>query len=409
LAEKVRSLDSSRFVTEAISGFLIADRELFAAVRNIVGDGDPEEAQSGLGLVTNTADGLNRLAMATSVDANSVETFSYLDVAGYNYMERRFEVDAERYRNRVMMGSETHPVAIGTAWDAVCRHPQLIGDFTWTGWDYLGEVGIGRIAYGEPTESGVMPSLQGEYPWRFAWCGDIDITGRRRPQSFYREIVFGLRAEPYLAVQRPQHHSKPARATPWSWTDVVPSWTWAGFEGAPVAVEVYAHADEVELLVNGQSSGRKKVGEDRPYLAAFEAVYEPGDLEAVAWRDGKIVGRSALRTARDPVRLQVQADRAEITAQPGDLAFVSIQLVDGDGVEHRTIERQVEVQVEGTGTLLAFGSANPVSEEQFSESKCTTYEGRAVAVLRPIATGRITATVTSEGCEKQQVLIDVVR
>ena len=97
----------------------------------------------------------------------------------------------------------------------------------------------------------------GGYPWLTAWCGDIDITGHRRPQSYYREIVFGLRADPYLAVQRPEHHGEAAAGTPWSWTDVVSSWSWAGREGAPVTVEVYADADEVELLVNGRSVGRR--------------------------------------------------------------------------------------------------------------------------------------------------------
>jgi hypothetical protein len=86
----------------------------------------------------------------------------------------------------------------------VKSHPNVIGDFTWTGWDYLGEVGIGATAYAE--EPGALATLEREYPYLTAWAGDLDITGWRRPVSYYREIVFGLRTEPYLAVRRPEHH-----------------------------------------------------------------------------------------------------------------------------------------------------------------------------------------------------------
>ena len=106
-----------------------------------------------------------------------------------------------------------------------------------------------------------MSAFHGDFPWVVAGCGDLDITGHRRPQSYYREIVFGLRADPYIAVLRPEHHGQPVgHASPWSWSDVVSSWSWGGHEGKPVTVEVYADADEVELLVNGRSLGRQPAG-----------------------------------------------------------------------------------------------------------------------------------------------------
>ena len=130
-----------------------------------------------------------------------------MDVAGYNYMFNRYAADCEAYPNRVIVGSETHPADIDQYWAHVERQPQIIGDFTWTGWDYLGEVGIGRTDYqqgdGDPMAAF---KLTADFPWIVAGCGDIDITGHRRPASYYREIVFGLRAAPYIAVQRPEHH-----------------------------------------------------------------------------------------------------------------------------------------------------------------------------------------------------------
>src|SRR5205807_1252077 len=125
-----------------------------------------------------------------------------------------------------------------------------------------------------------------------------------------------------LAVQPPEHHGKVAGTTPWSWSDVVPNWTWDGCEGTPVVVEVYADADEVELLLDGRSVARAPVGTERPCLTTFETIFEPGELEAVAWRAGRAAGRSAIRTARGPVRLEAGADRVEIAAHPSDLAFV---------------------------------------------------------------------------------------
>ena len=101
---------------------------------------------------------------APVVAKNSAQTASYLDVVGYNYMESRFGTDGELYPNRVIVGSETHPAAIDTGWAAVRRYPYVIGDFTWTGWDYLGEAGIGRTDYGQPERAPGPASFLGEYP-----------------------------------------------------------------------------------------------------------------------------------------------------------------------------------------------------------------------------------------------------
>jgi beta-galactosidase len=409
LAERIRRLDGTRLVTEAISGLLVGGSELFeqlAEGRPAAGE-EPDEKTGVNTAMTHIADVLNDLMKAPVVARNSAQTASYLDVVGYNYMESRFGEDGELYPNRVIVGSETHPAAIGTGWAAVRRYPHVIGDFTWTGWDYLGEAGIGRTVYSQPDETPGTPSFLGEYPWRAAWCGDIDITGHRRPQSYYREIVFGLRTDPYLAVQRPEHHGAVAAGTPWSWTDVVSSWSWDGHDGAPVTVEVYADADEVELLVNGDSVGRQPSGEDHRYTSVFETTYQPGRLEAVAWRNGAEIGRTAIRSATGPVLLRAESDRDVIAADPDDLAFVTLTLVDADGTLHVSREREIEVEVDGPGVLQALGSANPFTAEAFSGTRCGTFDGRALAIVRPTGAGRITLRAMAEACEPQQVGIDV--
>ncbi len=408
LAEKIRSLDPTRFVTEAISGLLVGGAELFAqlAEGRGGGNGEPDEETGVNSVMTQIADRLNDLMSAPIVAKNSAQTASYLDVVGYNYMETRLATDGDLYPNRVIVGSETHPAAIGTGWSEVRRLPHVIGDFTWAGWDYLGEAGIGRTVYGEPDSELGIHSFLGEYPWRTAWCGDIDITGHRRPQSYYREIIFGLRSEPYLAVQRPEHHGACAAGTPWSWGDSVSSWSWSGHEGDPITVDVYADADEVELFVNGRSVGRQPSGAARRYRSRFETTYDPGLLEAVAWRDAAESGRTVIRSAGEAVLLRAAVDRPVIAADPEDLAFVTLTLVDAEGTLQVSCDRQVDVHVEGPGVLQALGSANPSTEEGFGGTCCSTFEGRALAIVRPTGQGRITLRATLEGCEPQDIEID---
>jgi beta-galactosidase len=408
LAEKIRSLDGTRYLTEAVSGMLIGGPEIFDEIRSHIAErADQSGGEAGPNsAMTNLADLMNHAMLAPSIAKYSSETFSYLDVAGYNYMDSRYAIDGEQYPNRVIVGSETHPMAIDVGWAGVVAHPHVIGDFTWTGWDYLGEAGIGRTDYGVQGEAAAPSSFLGAYPWRTAWCGDVDITGHRRPQSYYREIVFGLRSDPYIAVIRPAHHGETGGTTPWSWSDSVSSWSWAGHEGSAVTVEVYAASEEVELLLNGRSLGRQPTGSKHRFRATFETIYDPGLLEAVAWDATGRVGQSRLRSAQGPVELAVEVDRSVIAANAQDLAFVSISLVDPSGVLQMGTDRVVTVALQGPAVLQGLGSANPATDEGFAGTHCVTFDGRALAVVRPTGSGAITVAVTADGCEPARVHVD---
>ena len=151
----------------------------------------------------------------------------------------------------------------------------------------------------------------GNYPWLTAATGDIDICGVRLPQSYYREVVFGLSREPYIAVQRPEHHGKQVEFSgPWSWTDAFASWTWAAPAGSPVKIDVYSSSDEVELVLNGRSLGRKPTGVANDYRTVFEATYEPGELMAVGYTAGAETGRQLLATAIGEVVLMARSPPA---------------------------------------------------------------------------------------------------
>jgi len=386
MAEHVRALDPTRLVTNGVNAAL--------AVMDSLGE-ILAEAGGGLNeMMADMGDAMNALGSSEAVTRRTAESSSVLDVLGLNYAEGRYALDAELFPHRVIVGSETFPSQIGRLWPLVVANPNVIGDFTWTGWDYLGEVGIGATAYADDPDA--VAALEREFPYLTAWCGDLDIAGWRRPLSFYRELVFGLRTEPYLAVRRPEHHGRAvALASPWAWSDSVSSWSWPGFEGRPVTVEVYADADEVALVVNGAEVGRAREGAV-PKVFTIEAVYAPGECVAVAFRDGVEVGRTRLVTA-GPVGLRAVADRTVLRAEASDLAFVAIELADADGVLATGSDRQVTVEVSGAGVLAGMCSANPKTSERFDAATWTTFDGRALAVVRPTGAGRISVSVTAEG------------
>lgn len=394
LAEAVRALDDTRFVTNGINGLIAnLDRLMQAA-----GDAEPADPNTMMATMGEQMALMNASEMVTS---SIEESASVLDVVGFNYADSRYRADAAAYPHRVMVGSETFAERIGALWPLVRELPQVIGDFTWTGWDYLGEAGIGRVDYTD-AEGYAPTGTAGPYPYLLAESGDLDITGHRRTVSYFREIVFGLRTEPFLAVHRPRHHGRPTATTPWSWDDSVSSWSWDAAPGAPVVVDVYADADEVELFIDGVSLGVAPVGVAREYTARFETVYRPGELTAVARRGGVETGRTALRTAGE-VALALRADTVATAADT--LAFVAITLEDVFGVVPCDDDVEVSVEVSGPGVLAGLGTGRARTTERFSAAAVTTYDGRALAVVRPTGPGAITVTARAAGYAPATVVV----
>jgi beta-galactosidase len=164
--------------------------------------------------------------------------FKSLDVAGYNYELDRIEPDHERLPERVVQITESFQSEAFAAWDLVDRNPYAIGEFLWTGMDYLGEASIGR--YFPPGEK-VRHHWEGEhYPWHGAYCGDIDITGHRKPISYYRNIIWNRGNRLYAAVRTPPPTDGDWGLTLWSLAPELPSWTWPGHEGREMEVHVYS-------------------------------------------------------------------------------------------------------------------------------------------------------------------------
>lgn len=395
LAEKLRSLDSTRYITNGINGFVSSlDMVLKRRSQQTAAPaaGGVNEMMAGIGAM------MGQIQASPMVTARTEESFGVLDVAGMNYGTARYELDLTEFPNRIIVGTETWPNTIDENWRLVREYPHLLGDFTWTGIDYLGENGIGVVSYVDDAVDSAT-SFATQYPGISAFSGDIDLIGFRRPASYYREIVFGLRSQPYIAVHRPHRYDSEIRvSTPWSWSDAVSSWSWDGYEGKPIRIEVYSNADEISLTLNGKEIGRTRVGLEKPFRADFDVTYARGELVAIALSDGAETGRAALRSAGEQVKLTVRADREVLFADTADLAFVDLALTDAEGIVHG-IDRAVTVTVDGAGVLQALGSGNPINAERFDTGAHSTFDGRALAVVRPTGEGEITLVASVDGCE----------
>ncbi len=325
-------------------------------------------------------------------DTRSDIAFRHLDVGGYNYLPEKYESDHARNPQRVMVGTESYPRGLYDYWSLVEKHPYVIGDFVWTAMDYFGESGVGQAVPNTEPESFVRP-----WPWYNAWCGDIDVCGFKKPQSYYRDIVW-RRSPVEMAVRVPMPAGVWERVSGWGWPSEVRSWNWAGHEGRQMQVVVYSRADHVRLELNGKTFGEKPVSGDAKLTVTFDVPYAPGELRAIGLVDGKPVGEVAFHTTGAPVALRLTADRAKIRADRNDLSYVTVEVVDTDGRVVPDAQVPVRFSVSGEGELAATGTTAPDDVASFRAPLRKTFQGRCLVVLRPLgAPGEITLRAEADG------------
>ena len=335
-------------------------------------------------------------------DKESDVAFQFLDVGGYNYQPYKFESDHARNPRRVMMTTESFPKDIYDYWAAVENHPYVIGDFVWTGMDYLGESGIGHAGLDHPKYEWNQP-----WPWFNAFCGDIDLCGFKKPQSYYRDVVWN-RSPLAMAVHAPVPEGRTEQISGWGWPDEHQSWTWPGQEGRRLKVAVYSRGERVRLELNGKIIGEQPVSAVTKLTAYFEVPYAPGELRATSFRGGKEVARVSLRTVGPPAALRLMPDRATIRNDRNDLSFVTVEVVDNDGNLVPNAAIPVRFEIVGAGELAAVGSANPRLPESFRQPKRTTFEGRGLAIVRPKGQpGQITLRAEADGLAPAKAILHV--
>jgi beta-galactosidase len=267
--------------------------------------------------------------------------------------------------------------------------PNLLGEFVWTGFDYLGE----------PTPYG----SRNDWPSRSSYFGIVDLAGFPKDR-FYSYKSFWT-TEPTVHV--------------------FPHWNWAGHEGEKIPVMVYTNAQEVELFLNGKSLGRKKLGVDTfempvgknvskdgkftsKFRLMWEVPYAPGELKAVGYRDGKEFAVDAVKTAGAPARVVLSPDRKAIGADGEDLSFVTVRVEDKDGNFCPLADNLVKFKLDGPATIAGVDNGNAASVEPFQADYRKAFNGLALVIVRSQngKPGRIRLTASSDSLQAGETRID---
>ena len=373
-----KELDDTRFVTNGINGAFAAGDGLLKIASDLTGQDESVFADGDVNkFMFLMATQMGNIVRHPVISGILEQLDSSMDVMGYNYMTTRYVPDAVTYPDRLMLGTETYPRQIAENWRAIKATSQCLGDFTWTGWDYLGELG----------------ETPDNYP---AWnntSGDIDTTGARRPVSYYREIVFGLRTQPYICVRPPKSFGVPREFGPWKFTDAEPDWTFAENEFTPenphhlLDVEVYSPADEVELFLNGRSLGRQKTGDAADYYTIFQVPYEAGTLTAVnVWKDKADEAQSCTLTTTGPIaRIVVDTHTGSPLAESEGLTFLDIHLEDEEGRRVMGRGEKIRIAADEQTQLLGFGSLGQNHTSGFCEKEIVFTGWNALAVVKGVS------------------------
>jgi beta-galactosidase len=273
-----------------------------------------------------------------------------------------------------------------------------LGEFVWTGFDYIGEP--------TPYFNGRGDNGKSDWPARSSYFGFIDLAGFPKDRYYLYQSEW---------TKAPMVH-------------LLPHWNWAGHEGQPIPVMVYSNGDEVELLLNGQSLGRKKrysepvalpvgrnviggVGrtadkdliQDGKFLSKWrlewQVPYAPGWLKAVAYQGGKQVAVQLMKTAGAPAQVKLIPDRSLIAADGDDLSFVTVRIEDKDGNLCPEADSQVHFNVTGAGTIEAVDNGNAATVEPFHADQRKAFNGLALLIVRSKRgqAGAIHVTATSDG------------
>ncbi len=366
--------------------------------------------------------------------------FALVDIGGYNYnLAANQEKDHRRVPGRVMMTTESFPADAFEQWKLAHDHTYILGEFVWTSMDYLGESGIGSWGMGTPKEAsqaaqmnnfvrafttkmgenGKSPFGDGPpaanilfpgYPWHGSYCGDLDLVGLRKGQSYYRDILWNGGDRVYATVRLPDPDDKKIFAIGWSVFPTLASWTWPGHEGTDMQVEVYSATEKVRLFLNDKLIGEQPTGSAQQFKATFTVPYAPGTLRAEGVRADRTVATSTLKTAGPSVSLRLTPDRATIHSDGQDLSFITVETLDATGQMQPNADQQIEFAISGPGVIAAVGNGDTKSSEPYQAKKRSLFNGRALIILRSTGkAGSIKLSAKSQGLTEANVIVNAAK
>lgn len=314
----------------------------------------------------------------------------FLDMVGYNYKLGAFEEDHAKFPQRVFYAAETHADEAYDYHVLADRAPYFLGEFLWTAMDYIGEAGLG-LPLRVPATTGYAPV---QFPIVNAWSGDLDLIGTQKPPSLYRDVVWGL-SPLEMTVRRPLPEGLSERVPAWGWPEELPSWTWVVADGQPMGVRLFTSGDKVEIRLNGGLVATSVVAPSDKMRVEIPVPFQPGTLEAVAFRNGSEIGRKRLETVGPPKQLRLVKEERVSRADRHALTHLRVEVLDAVGRLVPDAAEQIRIGVAGPADLIGFGHGGPLATGSFQSAASHTHNGRALAILRSQGRpGRVSATVT---------------
>lgn len=356
-----------------------------------------------------------------------------MDIQGFNYKPTQYDEILKEHPDWIIYGSETsssvssrgvyhlpvknyekHPSLQISSYDIISppwayppdfeiygqeMNPRSLGQFVWTGFDYLGEP---TPFNGRDNET--HGKWGGDWPSRSSYFGMLDLAGFKKDRFYFYQSVW---------TEEPMVH-------------ILPHWNWDVEENTTIPVYCYTNCEEAELFLNGKSLGKKKMGVDKttipadfkwwkrpektwdsPYRLNWEVPYQPGELKVVAYSDGKVKVTKSIVTAGKPAKITLSPDRSIIAANGEDLSFIKVQIEDKNGNFCPKADSLVEFEVSGPASVEAVGNGDPTSIASFQTDNRKAFNGLCLLIIRSMKgqAGAIKVTARSKGLRLDSVVV----
>jgi hypothetical protein len=305
-------------------------------------------------------------------------------VVGYNYQEYRYAPDHQKYPRRILYGSENGMTL--EAWDAVVDNDYVMGQFLWTGFEYLGEAG--------------------QFPSRHSTSGIIDLAGNKKPEFFFRQSLWNDKPMVFLGTTDRVTNTGPVNL--WSHKRADPFWNWG--KDQIISVNAFTNCQEVELFLNDKSLGTKKLSDFQNRVITWDVPYIEGTLKAAARNMGKNVASYELKTSGNPALINAVCDAKTIKADRHDIVRIYVTITDNAGNTVYNAINEITCDITGPVRLLGMEDSNPQNIEDYRDNRQKAFHGRLLIFIQSLdKSGQVTITLSSPGLQGTAVIIDVIK
>jgi beta-galactosidase len=355
----------------------------------------------------------------------------YVDVVGLNYWPLNYPEIKEKHPKMIIYGSETssqtssrgvyhfpleakeqrqtnhvssYDVTVGPPWayppdvefEAQEKSPFSLGEFIWTGMDYLGEPT--PYAGDDNRTKGIWNS---DWPSRSSYFAPVDLCGYPKDRYYLYQSQW---------TKAPMIH-------------ILPHWNWEGKEKEIIPIFCYTNCDEAELFVNGKSFGKKTKGKDMTkipaefhyfklgeyaskYRLSWDVPYESGSIKVVGYKNGRAVTEKEIKTAGKPAKIALKADRTEIKANGTDLSYITVDIHDDKGIFCPTADTEVQFEISGEGTLAGLDNGNQTDTTSFQSNTKKAFNGKCLLIIKSTRkAGIVTVKATALGLISKNINI----